>query len=365
MLYVIGGVSDGTQVTDVNRYNATTNAWTPLAPIPVASEAPCGAHWNGKIYVAQGDTGNSLRIYDIATDSWTLGAPRPVASGYGCAAGALNNKVYVIGGDARPADAADGLRHRNQQLVDGESGARRRLPLRLPDGRQLPVHRRWLRGQLRCQLDRDHRLDMSTGVWSSGPAFTPQRADFALASSGTKLYAIGGDLTGNSYFESTNLVNELDTASWPSRSWVASPPNLPSPVRQRTRPASIDRPCRRRDLVDGRAQRAVVPVPVRSSLSIRGSAATTTASTTTTTTTSTSATASATATSASTTATTATATTATATTATTTTASATTTGALPCAEGDRTEARQRQRRGSAGHAAPWVASAALARGESA
>ena len=71
-----------------------------LAPIPVASEAPCGAHWNGKIYVAEGDTGSSFRIYDIASNSWTTGAARPVASGYGCAAGALNNKVYVIGGAA-------------------------------------------------------------------------------------------------------------------------------------------------------------------------------------------------------------------------------------------------------------------------
>ena len=94
---MLGGVSDGTRIPDVNRYDATTNAWTPLAPIPVASEAPCGAHWNGKIYVAEGDTGNSFRIYDIASNSWTTGAARPVTSGYGCAAGALNNKVYVIG----------------------------------------------------------------------------------------------------------------------------------------------------------------------------------------------------------------------------------------------------------------------------
>ena len=36
MLYVIGGVSDGTRIPDVNRYNASTNAWAPLAPIPVA-----------------------------------------------------------------------------------------------------------------------------------------------------------------------------------------------------------------------------------------------------------------------------------------------------------------------------------------
>ena len=26
-----------------------------------------------------------------------MGAPRPVTTGYGCAAGALNNNVYVIG----------------------------------------------------------------------------------------------------------------------------------------------------------------------------------------------------------------------------------------------------------------------------
>ena len=83
MLYVIGGVSDGTRITDVNRYNATTNAWTPLAPIPVASEAPCGAHWNGKIYVAEGDTGNSFRIYDIATntlDRWVRRGPVAAAT---------------------------------------------------------------------------------------------------------------------------------------------------------------------------------------------------------------------------------------------------------------------------------------------
>ena len=69
--YVIGGVSNGTRIPDVNRYNAGTNAWTPRAPIPVSSEAPCGALWNGKIYVAEGDTGNSFWIYDIATNAWS------------------------------------------------------------------------------------------------------------------------------------------------------------------------------------------------------------------------------------------------------------------------------------------------------
>ena len=65
-LYVFGGVADGTRVPDVNRYNATSDTWTPLAPIPVASEAPAGALLNGKYYLVEGDTGDSFNIYDVA-----------------------------------------------------------------------------------------------------------------------------------------------------------------------------------------------------------------------------------------------------------------------------------------------------------
>src|SRR5262245_52826343 len=38
-LYVLGGVSNGTRQSAVTRYNATTDVWTPRAPIPVTSEA--------------------------------------------------------------------------------------------------------------------------------------------------------------------------------------------------------------------------------------------------------------------------------------------------------------------------------------
>src|SRR5207247_7081821 len=101
-LYVLGGVSDGTRVPDVNKYNATTNTWTPLAPIPgMASEAPTAAYLNGKIYLAQGDTGDSFQIYDVASNTWSSGTPRPgYSNNYGAAAGAYNGKVYVVGGNA-------------------------------------------------------------------------------------------------------------------------------------------------------------------------------------------------------------------------------------------------------------------------
>ena len=80
------------------------------------------------------------------------------------------------------------------------------------------------------------RLDMSSapGVWTTGPAFTQGRADFGLAyDAGTnKLYALGGDLPGGGFFDSTNAVDELSVASWPAGSWMPSPPDLIMPNRQ-------------------------------------------------------------------------------------------------------------------------------------
>jgi hypothetical protein len=40
---------------------------------------------------------------------------------------------------------------------------------------------------------------------------------------------MGGDLTGGTFSDPSNLVNELDLSAWPGGSWVASTPNLPSP----------------------------------------------------------------------------------------------------------------------------------------
>ena len=212
-----------------------------------------------------------LTVYDIATNSWSTGNPAPAGvflSGYQT----VGNYLYIVGGF-------------------GASSA--------------------------ANSTATMRLDMSTGIWSSGPAFTPQRADFALASSGTKLYAIGGDLTGGSYFELDRPRQRAGHGELAGRKLggLTAEPAGACAAGELGR-LQLDRPCRRRDLVDGRDQREYVPVPVRSSLSIRGSAATTTTATATTTsataTTATATSATATSTSTSTTATATTATTATA-----------------------------------------------------
>ena len=106
------------------------------------------------------------------------------------------------------------------------------------------------------------RLNMNTGAWDSGPSFTPTRADFGLASDGSKLYAIGGDTPGGGFFDSTNAVDELDLSSWPggivgcftSEPAGSEPPGELGWLLQH-------RSHRRRDLVDRWNQRSHVPVP--------------------------------------------------------------------------------------------------------
>jgi len=73
------------------------------------------------------------------------------------------------------------------------------------------------------------RLDMAGPTWTTGPAWTPARADFGLALFGSRLVALGGDVTGGGFFDASVLVNELDISTWPAGTWVASPSSLPSP----------------------------------------------------------------------------------------------------------------------------------------
>ena len=106
-LYVAGGgAADNVTFFDqVSRFDPTTNAWSNVAPLPVAlSQGTMGA-WNGKIYVAGGFLGgtavtNALQIYDIATNTWSSGPNIPTSPGVEAAAGAVvNGKFYVMGGD--------------------------------------------------------------------------------------------------------------------------------------------------------------------------------------------------------------------------------------------------------------------------
>ena len=257
--YVFGGVSDGTRVNAVNRVNFATGAWQSRAPMPFASEAPTCALMasTGIVYCAEGDTGTGFASYNIATDTWASLTNIPGTDHYGSASGAFNGKVFVAGGstgfvntvqvyDVATNTWSSGTIAPNDFLLAGYQQVGQYLYVvggfeaAGPNRATAAAGSSVLSGGQSEAPDANNattlRLDMSSapGVWSTGPAFTPGRADFALSyDAGTdKLYAMGGDANGGGFFDSTNLVNELSVSSWPAGSWAASTPNLPAPNRQ-------------------------------------------------------------------------------------------------------------------------------------
>jgi len=194
-------------------YNITTGAWIPLAPVPGGDHyGSASGAFGGKVFIAGGSTSfvNTVQVYDVATNTWSTGTSAPndfLLAGYQ----QVGQFLYVVGG-FEAAGPSRGAAQRTSVLSGDRTEA--------PDANNATTL----------------RLDMSTapGVWSTGPAFTPARADFGLSfDPGTgKLYAIGGDTNGGGFFDSTNLVDELSVASWPAGSWASSPPVLPAPNRQ-------------------------------------------------------------------------------------------------------------------------------------
>jgi hypothetical protein len=232
--YVISGVGNGPNTTNVWRYNATTNIWSKRASIPVASEAPAGALLNGKIWVATGDNPPSaFFVYDIATDTWSNAGPaRPgVVNSYGAAAGAFNGKIYFVGGGSTgPTNIVSIYTIATNSWSVGPVAPTAVL---LAGYKQVGQYLYVVGGFTSTVTNSTAcmRLDMASNTWTNGPTFTPQRGDFGLAAAGTRLIAIGGDVTGSDFADPTTQVDELDTTSWPSGTWVGSPDNLPA-VRQ-------------------------------------------------------------------------------------------------------------------------------------
>jgi len=97
------------------EYDPAADSWKPLAPMPTKRGSPVAAVVNGKIYVIGGATthpGSSepavhparphrsvstVEEYDPATNSWRARSPMPTARNH-AAIGAVNNKIYIIGG---------------------------------------------------------------------------------------------------------------------------------------------------------------------------------------------------------------------------------------------------------------------------
>src|SRR5205807_664319 len=85
LFYVVGGRS-ATVLSDLDRYNPTTDTWAGLAPMPTPRA---------------GVVLNAAEVYDPTTNTWSAIAPLPTgaAAFYGLAKSKLEGpEVYVVGG---------------------------------------------------------------------------------------------------------------------------------------------------------------------------------------------------------------------------------------------------------------------------
>ena len=233
--YVFGG-----NLTDtVNRMDIATGTWQARAPMPHTAIAPTCAlmEATGIVYCGLGYTNNGFAAYNIASDTWTSLAQSPTIDSYGSVLGAFNGKVFLVGGTFLLTNAVWVY---DVTTNTWSAGTPAPSEVSFPGYRQigqfLYVVGGWDSNSPAMNKMTTWRLDMSSapGEWENGPIFTPARADFGLAyDPGTdSLYALGGDINGGDFFESTTEVDQLPLGGWPDGTWTASPPNLPLPERQ-------------------------------------------------------------------------------------------------------------------------------------
>ena len=108
-LYSIGGATGAGSIAgtaNVERYDASTNSWTTLAPLPEARVSALGCYDGhghivaiGGIEPVSGLAKTTVFSYDIAANTWSQLSALPIGSSAGCTAAlGADGLVYVIGG---------------------------------------------------------------------------------------------------------------------------------------------------------------------------------------------------------------------------------------------------------------------------
>lgn len=176
VLFVIGGRNGEGAVVHSNAVeslNPGTTTWQKLASLPTARISPFAAFVGGKIYAIGGETPDGMtgvvEEYDPGSNTWATKAPMPTPRGYGGAA-VVNDKIYVVGGFIRT-----GINITPSPLVD--------------------------------------EYDPATDTWRSRSPLNIARGSLAVAVSGGRVYAFGGQTPQSG---SLPTVEEYDP---PSNTW--------------------------------------------------------------------------------------------------------------------------------------------------
>jgi N-acetylneuraminic acid mutarotase len=199
---LLGGFVGGLSITDAVRcYDAGTDAWTELAPLPVAAHHVNAAVVAGRIYVLGMLVGNAnafgdLYIYDPEVEAWSKGDAMAIdrARG-GSGIAVVGGLIYVVGG------LRNGQAQAQVDVYDPAFDQWEDLP-DLPEVRDHMVavrlgERLFVAGgrnvEIGAHTDRVHVWDPSRPRWEEAAPMPTSRAGMAAAALGGRLYVVGGE----------------------------------------------------------------------------------------------------------------------------------------------------------------------------
>lgn len=251
-IYVAGGVLSNAPgfTAQFEAYDAASNKWTALKPLPEGRHHIALAAAGGKIYGIGGFSGAipdwrahaSVFVYDPKADRWTPGPALPQARAEGVVA-TVKEKIYFIGGRIpTSANAAHISQHADTskaEVLDLRSGQWRRIAdaptarnsaaaavidnkIYVVGGRQMVTQPNG--GQRPVNLATLEVYDPATDRWETKAALPLAQGGLAAAAHEGRLYAFGGE----QFVPDRKVFAEAWVYDPTLDRWLALPP-MPTP----------------------------------------------------------------------------------------------------------------------------------------
>jgi astacin len=224
-IYALGGTNTTPtgNLTKVESYNPSTNAWTTRPSLPSGRGRTAGAATiNGVLYVAggfgAGTTAPTKTLYAFNGSSWTTKAAMPVAGGCG-GAGAVGSMLYVLVGcdptTTATANSKGILLQYNPATNAWSTKPAAPGPHKFPGvaalgGKLYVVGGKNSIGVVTNEL---HVYNPATNTWSTKAGMPAARYNLTAYAVGTQLYAVGGQ-DGGDAFTKTVYVYNPSTNTW-------------------------------------------------------------------------------------------------------------------------------------------------------
>jgi N-acetylneuraminic acid mutarotase len=222
-VYPSSGPAAWVPVDNAWEYDPATDSWKALAPMPTKRGSPVAAAVGDKIYVIGGATlppgsketavhparpHTSVGIveeYDPATNSWRARASMPTPRNH-ATAGAINGKIYVIGGRVGTAFISSGSSNVDvveeyDPSTDAWSAARARMPSArsamasgVYNGRIYVSGGEGQDAQRMFTFRALEAYDPAVNAWTVLPSMPTSRHGLAGAVVGNRLHMVSGDV---------------------------------------------------------------------------------------------------------------------------------------------------------------------------